>query len=155
MVPFGRRLAYSQIPGKRKLFFLPKNSIGNTPLPFEIPLCSNYSLVPSPNLSKRQHLYADKELQLYMADYDWVTPVEYTPVQLYFRSNKVFTKRFRNHIGILCLKPGENGAVLSSDCGSYYNLVPVKKVSLFLYLSKPRSFGSIDLFGNYVITSSF
>ncbi|XP_028394976.1 uncharacterized protein LOC114519109 [Dendronephthya gigantea] len=129
MVPFGRRLAYTQKPGIRKLFFSPKNAMGNTPLPFEILLCSKYSIAPSPNFTKPQQLYADKDLQLYMADYDLVMPMKYSRVQLHFRSNKVYT-RLKDHIGMLCLKPGEEGAMLSSDCGSYYNLVPVKKSKL-------------------------
>ena len=121
MTFFPRILTYAKSPGMKKLFFLPKLATGYTPLSFNIPFGD--SLVPSPELrGKKQHLYVDKYLQLYMAEYNEVIPFGYRPVQLHIGSNMVYTSVQEYHHGVMCPTPGKNGVKLSRHCTHKYKL---------------------------------
>ncbi|CAB4025626.1 Hypothetical predicted protein [Paramuricea clavata] len=67
--PAGERLAYGQNPEYKykRVSFAPRGVIGNSLLPFYLPLCSDYSLQPAVVIEgKEQELYVDSVLQLYM-----------------------------------------------------------------------------------------
>ena len=130
-------MAYGQNPEYkyRRVSFEPRHMIGNTLLPFNLPLCSDNSLEPVALNGKEQQLYVDTHLQLYMADKDGQNS-EYQEVLLHYNPNnkRVFVTIYNNFpIQALCLAKGQNGAELSTDCSDEYSLERVAEVSASLF----------------------